>query len=431
MKPAAIALAACLAALPAAGQTNRIDLIRPDAPELAAPGPHPVGVRTLTLVNPDQIDVVAVTDQAIPRRDRRLTVEIWYPAAEPGSPTLYEGVLLRDGHGRVTLHGRAVRDAPALTGTPWPVVILSHGYPGNRFLMSHLGENLASKGYVVAAIDHPDSTYDDRGAFGSTLVNRPLDTRFVLEELARLGAGDGPLAGIIDADRAAIIGYSMGGYGAVISAGAGVSARAVDLPFSAPRGLLAIHRAGSETHRALMDPRLRAFVAIGPWGRQYGFWDAEGVAGIDRPILYVGGSVDDVSDYARGIRVLWQETTGAPAWLLTFHNANHNAAAPIPAPAEAWQPSPHLDFVPFEHYADPVWDTVRMNNILQHFVTAFLGWQLKGETALAAYLDLIPNAGDGVHALNEDGSPKPEHSYWKGFAPRTAVGLSLEFNGVR
>ena len=33
---------------------NRIDLQRPDAPELAAPGPGAVGVATLTLTNPDQ-----------------------------------------------------------------------------------------------------------------------------------------------------------------------------------------------------------------------------------------------------------------------------------------------------------------------------------------------------------------------------------------
>jgi predicted dienelactone hydrolase len=430
MKKTALALVACLAALPALAE-NRIDLIRPDAPELAAPGPHPVGVTTLSLVNPGQTDIVNVTDAAIPTHDRPLVVEVWYPAAAAGTPTPYAGVLLRDGQTAVTLAGRAMRDAPALSGTAWPVVILSHGYPGNRFLMSHLGENLASKGYVVASIDHTDSTYDNRAAFGSTLVNRPLDTRFVLDELARLGAADGLLAGIVDADRAAIIGYSMGGYGALIAAGAGVTERAVGLPFSAPRGLLAVHQAGSDTHKALMDPRLRAFVAIGPWGRQHGFWDAAGLAGIDRPVLYVGGSVDDVSDYANGIRVLWQETVSAPAWLLTFRDANHNAAAPMPAPAESWAPSPVLDFVPFEHYADPVWDSVRMNNILQHFTTAFLGWQLKGEEAMAAYLDLIPEANDGVVALNEDKTPKPEHTQWLGFAPRTAKGLTLEFNGVR
>ena len=56
----------------------------------------------------------------------------------------------------------------------YPLVILSHGYPGNRFLMSHIGENLASKGFVTVSIDHKDSTYDDQKAFGSTLYNRPL-----------------------------------------------------------------------------------------------------------------------------------------------------------------------------------------------------------------------------------------------------------------
>ena len=62
--------------------------------------------------------------------------------------------------------------------------------------MSHLGENLASKGYVVVSIDHPDSTYDDQKAFGSTLYNRAFDQLFVLNEMARLGAaGSGVDAG--------------------------------------------------------------------------------------------------------------------------------------------------------------------------------------------------------------------------------------------
>ncbi|MEZ5791977.1 MAG: hypothetical protein R3D34_14755 [Nitratireductor sp.] len=39
-----------------------------------------------------------------------------------------------------------------------------------------------------------------------------------------------------------------------------------------------------------------------------------------------------------------------------------------------------LDFVPFEHYADPVWDTVRMNNIAQHYATAFFSLHLKHES---------------------------------------------------
>ena len=54
---------------------NRIDLIRPDAPELAARGPWPVGVRRHDLVNPAQLDVLTGATG-----DRVLVVEEWYPA---------------------------------------------------------------------------------------------------------------------------------------------------------------------------------------------------------------------------------------------------------------------------------------------------------------------------------------------------------------
>ncbi|NRB02361.1 MAG: dienelactone hydrolase, partial [Rhodobacteraceae bacterium] len=99
--------------------------------------------------------------------------------------------------------------------------------------------------------------------------------------------------------------------------------------------------------------------------------------------------------------------------------------APMPAPVESYAPVEGLDFVPFEHYADAVWDTNRMNNITQHFATAFFDMHLKGADT-AAYFDLVPNADDGVVSVNEDGTLKDDHSYWAGFAPRTAAGLRFE-----
>ena len=91
-----------------------------------------------------------------------------------------------------------MRDAAPRTGERYPLVIASHGYPGNRFLLSHLTENLASKGYIVASIDHRDSTYRDKTVFGSTLVNRPLDQLFVLDQMAELGAGDFLVTRLVD-----------------------------------------------------------------------------------------------------------------------------------------------------------------------------------------------------------------------------------------
>ncbi len=407
-------------------QQNRIDLIRPDAPELALFGAQPVGVRTLSFTDEGRMDIVNTTEEGEPPTyNRELAVEVWYPAAPGTEPGGTYRALLRDGQTEVTLRGRAARDAAPAGGT-FPLVLVSHGYPGNRFLMSHLGENLASKGYVVASIDHPDSTYDDQDAFASTLVNRPVDQRFVLDEMAAL---EGDLGAIVDDSRAGVIGYSMGGYGALIFGGGGVTQAAVERMdpegLRVPQNLLARNQAGTETHTALVDPRVQAIVAIGPWGRNRDFWDAEGISGIEKPLLLIAGGADDVSDYG-AIRLIFEEATGTTRHLLTFEDANHNAAAPLPAPAEAWEIPLGQKGAVFGHYADAVWDTVRMNNIAQHFVTAFLDLHLKGDSGKAAYLDLVEVAEEGVWSMAEDGTPNPDHSYWRGFPDRTAIGLRLE-----
>ena len=420
------------AAAPTMAQDNRIDTIRPDAPELAPYGKSPIGVKTLQLRHANQLDVLkAKAGEPVPRYDRPLTVEVWYPskvgAAKPDDGQYR--VFARDGKIEMTLRGKAIRNAaPDPSGGPYPLLIISHGYPGNRFLLSHLGENLASKGYVVASIDHTDSTYSDQAAFGSTLLNRPLDQLFVLGEMARLNTSDpdGTLKGLVNADNTALIGYSMGAYGAVNTIGGGYTAASVAFPWGAPNGTLAVRQAGNPDYVASMDKRIKAAVAFAPWGWNRGFWDAAGLAGIKTPVFFVAGSVDDVSGYAPGVRNIFEASVNAPRYLLTYENANHNAGAPMPPPYETWKPVPNLKFIPAEHYIDAVWDNVRMNNIAQHFTTAFLGKYLKNDASMDAYLNLVEKSRDGKWSAEENGTLKADHTYWKGFAARTAAGLSLE-----
>jgi predicted dienelactone hydrolase len=408
------ALLAVAVAVPATAE-NRIDGQSPDAPSLSAYGPRAVGVRQFDFVNPDQIDVVNIDASAdpaapLPRYDRPLRVEMWYPAVDGATGDTTLDAYIRDGATQVKLRGRAVRDAaPSASAGPSPLVLLSHGYPGNRFLMSHLAENLASKGYVVASIDHTDSTYRTQDAFASTLRNRPLDQLFVLDEIARLNADpSSDLSGLIDTDNAGLIGYSMGGYGAVITAGGGLTETVVDNAFTSPRGVLGIHEAGSATHEALPDQRIKTAIAIGPWGRQDtfagAFWDAEGLAGIEIPMLFIGGSDDQVSMYEDGIRRIWEEATGVDRSLLTFEDGSHNTAAPIPAPSEAFAAGVA------SHYVDDDWDTVFMNNVAQHFATAWLDAALKDDLGKMDFLDVARNGEAG----------------WKGFAEGTADRLRFE-----
>jgi predicted dienelactone hydrolase len=398
-------------AIRAFAQQNHIDMVSPLAPELSPYGKYDIGVRTITAIDKARPDIVNTKEGgSTVIYDRTFTLEVWYPArlAANQQPGGEYRTMARDAAIAVTLYGKAVRDAaPLTTEGSFPLVIISHGYPGNRFLMSHLGENLASKGFVTVAIDHKDSTYDDQKGLTSTLYNRSFDQLFVLREIARLSQpGSGSfLAGLADAGRTGIVGYSMGGYGVVNVVGGGYSTASETFNNAPPNKLLAARAADNPEYQKSRDPRIRAAIAVAPWGMQNGFWDAEGLKGIRTPVLFVAGSVDSVAGYERGTRAIFQGAVNADRYLLTFINANHNAGAPIPAPVETFGSSA------FTHYADAVWDNVRMNNILDHFATAYFELYLKGDQEKKAYLDLSPQPGDAG---------------WKGFKARSAVGLTLE-----
>lgn len=411
-------------------QTNRIDVIRPDAPGLAQFGEYDIGVRTVEVTDSNRPDVLNMRrDEETPLYDRSLTLEIWYPAqlASGQTPGGQYQARTRNLDLTATLDGRAVRDADPLRGDgPSPLVILSHGYPGNRYLLSHLGENLASKGYVVASIDHTDSTYEDQQNINSTLYNRAMDQRFVLSAIADFGAADDHfLSGVVDADNTGLIGYSMGGFGAVNNLGAGYSDAGVGFIAAPPNGLLNELAASNPDFTASVDPRIKAGIPIAPWGMNTNFWDADGLAGIRVPTLFVAGDADTTSGYDNGIKAIYDGAVNSDRYMLVFKNAGHSAAAPIPLPVEFLD---REDSSGAGHYTDPVWDTLRMNNILQHFVTAFLDLHLKGDADKARYLDVVEDGADGVYAMNPDGQARPDHTYWPGFDQGSAVGLKLYRN---
>lgn len=394
----------------------------PDAPELAARGPHSVGVRSLTLAHADQLDVLHTKDGQTPRYNRVLPVEIWYPARIPAGKTervTYNEVMGSSNDPKrplipFTFEGRALRDAEADRGDnkAYPLVIVSHGYLGSRLLLTYLTENLASKGYVVVAIDHAESTFRDAGGFPSTLLNRSLDDLFVLNEMARLSAKGSKsfLSGLLDANNTGLIGYSMGGYGALNVAGAGYSAQATKLFAQLSGGSTALdsRTMASPNYKATVDPRIRAVVAFAPWGMERGVWDADGLAGLKTPTLFVAGSKDDVSGYEKGIKAIYDGAVNADRYLLTYQNARHNVA-PNP-PAASLKPGLHFD--EYYRYAEPAWNEKRINNINQHFVTAFLGLHLK-QLDYASYLDVQQDSSEKV---------------WKGFKPRSCVGLEMRHN---
>ncbi|MFE6460487.1 alpha/beta hydrolase family protein [Streptomyces cinereoruber] len=204
---------------------------------LPAPtGPHAVGSTVLPLVDRSR------TDPWVPTADgRALMVTLHYPAAcsGGGSPAPYatreEARLLAEQLGpgvsgdvlaRTRTHSRTdVRPAPGHR----PLVLLSPGFSVSRWTLTSLAEDLASRGYVVASVDHAYESYgislpdgrtltcvactalDEGGVHGSVVTTtRAADMRYVLDRLV------GPrsvwrYADVIDARRIGMAGHSIGG----------------------------------------------------------------------------------------------------------------------------------------------------------------------------------------------------------------------------
>jgi predicted dienelactone hydrolase len=237
-----------------------------------------------------------------------------------------------------------------------PVVIFSHGYGGSRDGYTYIGRHLASHGYLVIHPQHAGSDTDalrkllresrrrgEKNPRGSVLeegtsdpdnlVNRPLDIRFVIDQLATRST----LAAIADAERIAVAGHSFGSYTAMAVAGMRIT--------------LPDDHAGAK--KTLRDERVKAIIAMSPQGPGVmgvtaGAWNA-----ITIPALLMTGS----KDMGQGQRaVAWRLTPFSelknPATRLlyideathmTFSGANSTLLRPADTPRDV--ADRHMGFI--------------------------------------------------------------------------------------
>ncbi|MDB4260904.1 alpha/beta fold hydrolase [Porticoccaceae bacterium] len=392
----------------------------PVTPELAFPGTYTVGVTTITATDPKRLN----TANFILNTERQLVLEVWYPTAqakpqEQRKLATYKNVTRL--HNPFELQGQAYRDAPALSEGSFPLILLSHGFTGYRTQMFYLGEHLASHGYVVVGIDHSGSTNadikdeSDRPAgFINTLYNRARDQQFLLDYFADQAS---PVEAIVDTDRAAIIGHSMGGFGALNTVGGcydfkpeffkdgGVpTAIAMVLPFT----LNSCFGGGEQ-----LDPRWKAVQLLAPWGGEASVHDIDAMAKITVPTFYLAGDQDNTSGFKNGIKRLHERTGSEHNYLLVFANARHNIG-PHPAPAASFATDFELG-----HYFDPVWDTETLNRVVEHMSLAFLDCHVKGDPARCAYLPTREISQQYKGADHQFEDP------WKGFKHLWASGLTF------
>ncbi|WP_336217126.1 alpha/beta hydrolase family protein [Nonomuraea sp. LPB2021202275-12-8] len=355
-----LALAAGLAVL-AASACSAPAPPRADAPPteptgpatLPAPtGPRPVGTTALHLTDTSRPDPWDPDVDA-----RELKVTLWYPTKQRDgqrSPymTAKESELLLKGSGIATTPYRtlsktrtnAVKHA-APSGRKLPLVVLSPGFTKPMSTLTSLAEDLASRGYVVAGIDHTYESYattlsDGRVAeclacdsntdpgFGTGLVQgRAADVSFVLDQLTSTW----DRSSLIDRTRIAMVGQSIGGASTVAA--------------------------------MVKDPRIRAGIDMD--GTTYARLPK---SGLSRPFMFLGSSQHIPGGRDNSWDRDWKLLTGWKRWLV-LSGAEHQSFTDIPLVADVLGIEPLPGMMPAARGAE----------LTRTYVAAFLDQHLKSQ----------------------------------------------------
>ncbi|WP_225636426.1 alpha/beta hydrolase family protein [Streptomyces solaniscabiei] len=307
-------------------------------------------------------------DPWVPSAHRELMVSMHYPA-RPGrsAPAAYmteeEARLLLEARGLAGIVPAAtvsaVRTHARVDALPaygrFPLVLLSPGFSMPRSTLTALANDLASRGYVVAAVDHAHESVGTSFPGGRVLtclacervttdeeraqvvVNRARDLSFVIDQLSTLRAPSGTLQGqrslpyahMVDTRRIGVAGHSIGGAAAaevmlrdervragvnldgnffVPSAGAGMDGR----PFMM-MGASTTHSPGS-----LGSDWRNAWTRLDGWKRWLTVAGAEHFTFTDLPVLAGRLGLSDPAAALSGERS-WQLTRDYTAAFLDTH----------------------------------------------------------------------------------------------------------------
>jgi dienelactone hydrolase len=190
-------------------------------------GTYPVGTTVAHWSDQDRPEQAT----ADPHDRRRVTAQIWYPAAAVGPRARYlgrtehESTLVADALAgsfgvpsflfSEAVKGRtwASENASLPTGNDrYPVVLFSPGLNGVRTQNTAWAEFLAARGYLVVALDHPyDSEAHTQADTDRVTAIRAADLSFALDQFETMPFFRGRLA----PERVAVAGHSVGGAAAL------------------------------------------------------------------------------------------------------------------------------------------------------------------------------------------------------------------------
>jgi predicted dienelactone hydrolase len=293
-------------------QTDEISIVKPDPAQW---GPYQVGMTSFQLFDMKRLRLVPTT--------------VWYPAIPQGQSKAKYLLIIE---------GNAYNEAPHDTkGAPYPLILFSHGFKGLAVQSVSYTEFLASQGYVVAAMDHQGNTltdfFSDDKKVAEVAIERPVDVKFVYDEMLKLNAGGSILLkGMIDTTRVAVTGHSFGGYTAIMVAGGEVNvsdaqkACASGAPSDIFCDYVGYWPSGEIVKLDPGIPSLKAAAYLAPGG--YSAFGDDGLSKVKVPSMIFGGTLDTTCSVSVEIDPIYNALP-QPKYKAILENASHMSFANI------------------------------------------------------------------------------------------------------
>lgn len=217
--------------------------------------------------------------------ERPFEAIVWYPTREAEAP-------FQAGPYPV----QAKRDAVLAAGGKFPVVLLSHGSGGVPMGHRELAASLAREGFVVVAPLHigDSAGRTERREAGYAPLDRPHQAKKALDKVL----GDPRFVSRIDENRMAGIGFSAGGYTALVLAGAKPDfllwpvycrENMEDRELCAGVSLTRFPGVTETGWQAPHEPRLKALVLMAPLGIPF---TPEALRAVKVPVLFYEAEKD-------------------------------------------------------------------------------------------------------------------------------------------
>ena len=192
-----------------------------------------------------------------------------------------------------------------------PVVVISHGLGSDLNSFVYIAEHLASHGFAVIVPEHIGSNAEkierifagfSRPVDGIEFINRPLDIKYLLDEIEEKIGSDPRWQGRLNLQQVGVLGQSFGGYTALSVAGAPLNleqlrkdCQSEDTKFIFNLSLLLQCQTinlPAEISQNLGDERITAAIAINPVSSGVFGAESKGISQIKIPMMIISSTED-------------------------------------------------------------------------------------------------------------------------------------------